>query len=112
MTHSFPTRRSSDLQEDREATGRQKAINDELEWIRAGTKGRQTKSKARIKKFEELVASQESRTPGKAQIVIQVPERLGGKVIEADRKSTRLNSITNAHLVCRLLLEKKKKQKN
>jgi ATPase subunit of ABC transporter with duplicated ATPase domains len=42
-------------QEDREATGRQKAINDELEWIRAGTKGRQTKSKARIKKFEELV---------------------------------------------------------
>lgn len=70
-------------QEDREATGRQKAINDELEWIRAGTKGRQTKSKARIKKFDELVAAQENRTPGKAQIVIQVPERLGGKVIEA-----------------------------
>ena len=70
-------------QEDREATGRQKAINDELEWIRAGTKGRQTKSKARIKKFEELVANQENRSPGKAQIVIQVPERLGGKVIEA-----------------------------
>ncbi len=69
-------------QEDREATGRQKAINDELEWIRAGTKGRQTKSKARIKKFEELVAAQDSRSPGKAQIVIQVPERLGGKVIE------------------------------
>jgi ATP-binding cassette ChvD family protein len=69
-------------QEDREATGRQKAINDELEWIRAGTKGRQTKSKARIKKFEELVAGQENRSPGKAQIDIQVPERLGGKVIE------------------------------
>src|SRR3546814_3733720 len=28
---------------------------------------------------------------------------------DGDRKSTRLNSITNAHLVCRLLLEKKKK---
>jgi len=70
-------------QEDREATGRQKAINDELEWIRQGPKGRQTKSKARIAKFEQLVASQENRTPGKAQIVIQVPERLGGKVIEA-----------------------------
>ena len=70
-------------QEDREATGRQKAINDELEWIRAGTKGRQTKSKSRIKKFEELVSAQENRSPGKAQIVIQVPERLGGKVIEA-----------------------------
>jgi ATP-binding cassette ChvD family protein len=70
-------------QEDREATGRQKAINDELEWIRQGPKGRQTKSKSRIKKFEELVASQNQRGPGKAQIVIQVPERLGGKVIEA-----------------------------
>ncbi|MDO7835320.1 energy-dependent translational throttle protein EttA [Sphingobium sp. HBC34] len=69
-------------QEDREATGRQKAINDELEWIRQGPKGRQTKSKARIKKFEELVAGQNNRSPGKAQIVIQVPERLGGKVIE------------------------------
>ncbi|WP_423602704.1 energy-dependent translational throttle protein EttA [Sphingomonas sp. MS122] len=74
-------------QEDREATGRQKAIKDELEWIRAGTKGRQTKSKARIKKFDELVAAQENRTPGKAQIVIQVPERLGGKVIEVDNIS-------------------------
>ncbi|GLV25288.1 energy-dependent translational throttle protein EttA [Sphingobium sp. Cam5-1] len=70
-------------QESREESGRQKAIKDELEWIRQGPKGRQTKSKARIAKFEQLVASQESRTPGKAQIVIQVPERLGGKVIEA-----------------------------
>ena len=70
-------------QEAREESGRQKAIKDELEWIRQGPKGRQTKSKARIAKFEQLVAAQESRTPGKAQIVIQVPERLGGKVIEA-----------------------------
>ena len=75
-------------QEDREATGRQKAINDELEWIRQGPKGRQTKSKARIAKFEQLVASQENRAPGKAQIVIQVPERLGGKVIEANQVTT------------------------
>lgn len=70
-------------QESREESGRQKAIKDELEWIRQGPKGRQTKSKARIAKFEQLVASQENRSPGKAQIVIQVPERLGGKVIEA-----------------------------
>ncbi|MGC6399113.1 energy-dependent translational throttle protein EttA [Sphingomonas sp. FW199] len=74
-------------QEDREATGRQKAIKDELEWIRAGVKGRQTKSKARIAKFEQLVEAQENRTPGKAQIVIQVPERLGGKVIEVENVS-------------------------
>ncbi|MEJ5094764.1 MULTISPECIES: energy-dependent translational throttle protein EttA [Sphingomonas] len=70
-------------QEDREASGRQKAIQDELAWIRQGAKGRQTKSKARIAKFDQLVASQESRKPTGAQIVIQVPERLGGKVIEA-----------------------------
>lgn len=74
-------------QEDREATGRQKAIKDELEWIRAGVKGRQTKSKARITRFEQLVEQQSQRTPGKAQIVIQVPERLGGKVIELDNVS-------------------------
>ena len=70
-------------QEGREDEGRQKAIKDELEWIRAGTKGRQTKSKARIKAFDQLVDSQETRIINKAQIVIQVPERLGGKVIEA-----------------------------
>jgi len=70
-------------QEEREESGRQKAIKEELEWIRQGPKGRQTKSKARIAKFDQLVASQENRSPGKAQIVIQVPERLGGKVIEA-----------------------------
>jgi ATP-binding cassette ChvD family protein len=71
-------------QEDREDAGRQKAIKEELEWIRQGPKGRQTKSKARISKFDQLVAAQENRTPGKAQIVIQVPERLGGKVIEVN----------------------------
>jgi len=70
-------------QEDREESGRQKAIKDELEWIRQGPKGRQTKSKARIAKFDQLVESQKNRAPGKSQIVIQVPERLGGKVIEA-----------------------------
>src|SRR3546814_5764496 len=35
-----------------------------------------------------------------------------GSVIAPDRKSTRLNSVTNAHLVCRLLLEKKKNEDN
>jgi len=74
-------------QEDREESGRQTAIRNELEWIRQGAKARQTKSKARIAKFEQLVAAQENRTPGKAQIVIQVPERLGGKVIELENVS-------------------------
>ena len=57
-----------------------KAIKDELEWIRQGAKARQTKSKARIRKFEQLQDAQKDRKPGKAQIVIQVPERLGGPV--------------------------------
>jgi len=74
-------------QEEREESGRQKAIKDELEWIRQGAKARQTKSKARIAKFDQLVASQEKRVPGKAEILIQVPERLGGKVIEVNNVS-------------------------
>src|SRR5438874_12739727 len=69
--------------EEREETGRQTAIKNELEWIRQGAKARQTKSKARIAKFDQLVAAQEKHVPGKAEILIQVPERLGGKVIEA-----------------------------
>jgi ATP-binding cassette ChvD family protein len=70
-------------QEEREEQGKQKAIQEELEWIRKSPKARQAKSKARIRAFDELVEAQENRTPGKAQILIQVPERLGGTVIEA-----------------------------
>ncbi|MEO1967721.1 MAG: energy-dependent translational throttle protein EttA [Sphingomonadaceae bacterium] len=70
-------------QESREESGKQKALSRELEWIRQTPSARQTKSKARIRKFEELQNAQDSRQVGKAQIVIQVPERLGGKVIEA-----------------------------
>lgn len=70
-------------QEEREEQGKQKAIQDELEWIRRSPKARQAKSKARIRAFDELVEAQENRTVGKAQILIQVPERLGGTVIEA-----------------------------
>ena len=70
-------------QEEREDEGKQKAIREELEWIRQSPKARQTKSKARIRAFDELVEAQENRTPGKAQILIQMPERLGGNVIEA-----------------------------
>jgi ATP-binding cassette ChvD family protein len=71
-------------QEEREEAGKQKAIQEELDWIRRSPKARQTKSKARIRAFDELVEAQENRTPGKAQILIQVPERLGGNVIEAN----------------------------
>jgi ATP-binding cassette ChvD family protein len=70
-------------QEDREDQSRQKAITDELQWIRSSAKARQTKSKARIKAFDELVEKQANRRLGSAQILIQIPERLGNTVIEA-----------------------------
>ncbi|RJY08286.1 energy-dependent translational throttle protein EttA [Aurantiacibacter aquimixticola] len=70
-------------QESREESGKQKALQRELEWMRQTPAARQTKSKARIRKFDQLQDEMGNRKPGKAQIVIQVPERLGGKVIEA-----------------------------
>ena len=70
-------------QEEREEQGKAKAISDELAWMRQTPKARQTKSKARIRNFEQLMEAQENRAVGKAQIMIQMPERLGSKVIEA-----------------------------
>ena len=70
-------------QEEREEAGKQRAIADELAWMRQTPKARQTKSKARIRAFDELMEKQENRVAGKAAILIQLPERLGGKVIEA-----------------------------
>jgi len=74
-------------QEEREESSRQTAIKNELEWIRQGAKARQTKSKARIAKFDQLVETQKNRKPSGAQIVIQVPERLGSKVIDVENIS-------------------------
>jgi ATP-binding cassette ChvD family protein len=74
-------------QEEREDESREKAIKDELQWIRSSAKARQTKSKARIKAFDELVEKQANRRLGSAQILIQIPERLGNTVIEANNLS-------------------------
>ncbi len=71
-------------QEKREDEGRSKAIAQELEWIRSSPKARQTKSKARIKAFDELVAKQEARRSSDREILIRNPERLGSTVIEAN----------------------------
>ncbi len=70
-------------QEDRADKSRQKAMNAELEWIRQSPKARQAKSKARIKAYDEMLQQQHDRVAGPAQIKIQPPARLGGKVIEA-----------------------------
>ncbi len=71
-------------QDERADQARQKAMNDELDWIRQSPKARQAKSKARIKAYDEMLKHQEDRLSGPAQIKIQPPARLGGKVIEAE----------------------------
>ncbi|MEO1986218.1 MAG: energy-dependent translational throttle protein EttA [Martelella sp.] len=74
-------------QEAREEGSRQKALSREQEWIASSPKARQAKSKARIRAYDELVASAENRRPGDAQIIIPVGERLGNVVIEAENLS-------------------------
>jgi energy-dependent translational throttle protein EttA len=59
-----------------------KAMQSELEWVRQNPKGRQSKSKARLARFEEL-SSQEHQSRNETQeIFIPVAERLGNEVIE------------------------------
>ena len=71
-------------QEAREDKARQKVLEKELEWIRAGTKARQAKQKARINAYEEMAAKSERDKITSAQIVIPNGPRLGGKVIEVE----------------------------
>ena len=70
-------------QEGREEEGRMRAIREEAEWMAKSPKARQAKSKARIKKYDELVEAANNRRPTDQQIVIPHGERLGNAVIEA-----------------------------
>ncbi len=72
------------IQEGREDDSRQKAIWREREWIASSPKARQTKSKARIKAYEDLVEQAQNRKPTDTQIVIPAGERLGNVVIEVE----------------------------
>ena len=69
-------------QEGREDEARQRTIEREQEWVRASPKARQAKSKARIQRYEDLVAKAQDRGPTTAQIIIPIAERLGQNVIE------------------------------
>jgi ATP-binding cassette ChvD family protein len=69
-------------QEAREDKSRQKVMEKELEWIRAGAKARQAKSKARISRYNEMAGQTVRERASSAQIIIPNGERLGGKVIE------------------------------
>jgi len=71
------------MQENREDEARQRTIEREREWVSASQKARQTKSKARIARYDELVAKSQDKGPTTAQIIIPIAERLGQNVIDA-----------------------------
>ncbi len=69
--------------EDKKEAARQKTLARELDWIRQGAKARQSKSKARIAAYDQMMAESEKQEVRTAQIVIPTPPRLGELVIEA-----------------------------
>jgi ATP-binding cassette ChvD family protein len=71
-------------QESREDKSRQKTLERELEWMRQGAKARQSKSKARIKSYNEMADQSEREKLAHAQIVIPNGQRLGSKVIDVE----------------------------
>ncbi|EPX81723.1 energy-dependent translational throttle protein EttA [Litoreibacter arenae] len=70
--------------EAKEDKSKQKTLEKELEWIRAGAKARQAKSKARINAYNEMANQSEREKLGRAQIIIPNGPRLGNKVIEVE----------------------------
>jgi len=75
--------------EEKQETARQKAMKAELEWVRAGAKGRHAKSKARLARFEELSAADVQQRNETKQLFIPPGPRLGDLVIEANDLSKR-----------------------
>ena len=69
-------------QEAQQEKSRQRAIEKELEWIRSAAKGRQSKGKARLNRFEELNSVEYQRRNETNEIFIPPGERLGNEVIE------------------------------
>ncbi len=69
-------------QEENQEKARQKAIARELEWVRSAAKGRQSKGKARLARFEELNSQEYQRRNETNEIFIPPGERLGDNVIE------------------------------
>ncbi len=75
------------LQEEKQESSRQKAMKEELEWVRSSPKGRHAKSKARLARFEELASSDVQKRNETQEIYIPPGPRLGDVVIEADNIS-------------------------
>jgi len=72
-------------QEEKEESSRQRSLAAEEEWIQSSPRARQTKSRARIAKYDEMLQKSQELQTGVAEIVIPPGPRLGGLVIEADQ---------------------------
>ena len=70
-------------QEQKTAGKRQKTLERELEWVRQGAKGRQTKQKARLQNYDKLLSQDQKQLDEKLEIYIPNGPRLGTNVIEA-----------------------------
>jgi len=70
-------------QESKTESKRQKTLERELDWVRQGAKGRQTKQKARLKNYDKLMSQDQKKMDEKLEIFIPNGDRLGTKVIEA-----------------------------
>jgi len=75
------------LQEEKQESSRQKAMKEELEWVRSNPKGRHAKSKARLARFDELSSTDVQKRNETQEIYIPPGPRLGDIVIEADNIS-------------------------
>jgi ATP-binding cassette ChvD family protein len=71
-------------QESKTASKRQKTLERELDWVRQGAKGRQTKQKARLKNYDKLLNQDQKQLDEKLEIYIPNGPRLGTNVIESN----------------------------
>jgi len=71
-------------QEEKEESARQRALASEQEWIASSPRARQAKSRARIQRYEDMLAASQEKAAGVAEIVIPPGPRLGNVVIEAE----------------------------
>jgi len=70
-------------QESKTESKRQKTLERELDWVRQGAKGRQTKQKARLKNYDKLMSQDQKKMDEKLEIFIPNGDRLGTNVINA-----------------------------
>jgi sulfate-transporting ATPase len=77
--------------EEKEESDRTKHLKKELEWIRQSPKARQSKSKARLNSYQELLERQQDKSSNITQIVIPNGPRLGDMVIEVEHLAKKFN---------------------